>query len=166
MREGAPFDLVYIWGVLHHTGRLWAAMDRAADMVAPGGTLAVALYRKTPLCGFWRAEKAFYSRLPGWARPVLTAPYAAGLLAAQLFMGRNPLKYIRNYQSQRGMDVRHDVIDWLGGYPYESASPAEVAAWAARRGLTPVRADHTPPPRGRGILGTRCAEYVFTRSPL
>ena len=164
--QGAPFDIVYSWGVLHHTGQMWAAMDRAADMVAPGGMLAVALYKKTPLCGFWRVEKAFYSRLPGWARPVLTAPYAVALLAAQLCLGRNPLKHIKNYQSQRGMDFWHDVIDWLGGYPYESASAAEVAAWAATRGLVPVRTANTAPPRGMGILGTGCAEYVFTRPPL
>jgi 2-polyprenyl-6-hydroxyphenyl methylase/3-demethylubiquinone-9 3-methyltransferase len=164
--DGAPFDIVYSWGVLHHTGRMWEAMDRAADMAAPGATIAVALYKKTPLCGFWRVEKAFYSRLPGWARPVLTAPYAAALLAAQILMGRNPLKYIKNYQSQRGMDFWHDVIDWLGGYPYESASPAEVADWAARRGLTPRLTANTAPARGLGILGTGCAEYVFTRPPL
>ena len=43
------FDIVYSWGVLHHTGTgsLWEAADKAIAMVAPGGLLAIALYHRT-----------------------------------------------------------------------------------------------------------------------
>jgi 2-polyprenyl-3-methyl-5-hydroxy-6-metoxy-1,4-benzoquinol methylase len=53
----SPYDIVYSWGVLHHTGALWSAMDRAASFVRPGGLLAIAIYRRSPACGFWRREK-------------------------------------------------------------------------------------------------------------
>src|SRR5579872_3114607 len=62
-RDGL-FDIVHSWGVLHHTGDMWPAIGRAANLVAPGGRLVLALYRKTPLCGFWRIEKRLYTASP------------------------------------------------------------------------------------------------------
>ena len=160
------YDIVYSWGVLHHTGRMWAAMDRAAAMVAPGGRLVIALYKKTPCCGFWRGEKAVYSRLPRWARVPVTAGYAGAFLLAKTVTGHNPLKYLKNYKSQRGMSFWHDCVDWLGGYPYESAVPAEVQDWAARQGLRPERVENTERMAAGGLFGSGCAEYVFTRPGL
>src|SRR3954470_16401378 len=58
------FDVVYSWGVLHHTGAMWRAVDTAAGMVKPGGLFAFSLYEKTPMCGFWTQEKRMYRRLP------------------------------------------------------------------------------------------------------
>ena len=37
-------DVVYSWGVLHHTGRMWEAVDNALKMVSPGGLVYIALY--------------------------------------------------------------------------------------------------------------------------
>lgn len=53
------FDIVYSWGVLHHTGDLWQAVSKAAALVAPNGLLAVAFYRETYLDPFWKLEKRF-----------------------------------------------------------------------------------------------------------
>lgn len=58
-RRDSAYDVVYSWGVLHHTGDMWSAIRKAAAMVAPGGYLALALYRHTPLCGLWRVERKF-----------------------------------------------------------------------------------------------------------
>ncbi len=38
------FDIVYSWGVLHHTGAMWQALENIAGLVKPGGVLAIALY--------------------------------------------------------------------------------------------------------------------------
>ncbi|MFL5587414.1 MAG: class I SAM-dependent methyltransferase, partial [Ktedonobacteraceae bacterium] len=38
------FDIVYSWGVLHHTGAMWQALENACSKVAPGGYLFIALY--------------------------------------------------------------------------------------------------------------------------
>lgn len=62
-RSIGQFDVVYSWGVLHHTGSLWAALDSALDLVSPesGSRIALALYRQTRLCNAWRIEKEFYA---------------------------------------------------------------------------------------------------------
>ncbi len=35
-----PADVVYCWGVAHHTGDMWKAIDNLTQLVAPGGLLA------------------------------------------------------------------------------------------------------------------------------
>lgn len=58
------------------------------------------------------------------------------------------------------MDVFHDVHDWMGGYPYESTTAAEVEAFMAQRGFELQKA---VPWRVRlgGMLGSGCSEYMF-----
>ena len=151
------FDVVYSWGVLHHTGAMWKAIDRASKMVAPGGTFAIALYEKTPLCGAWRVEKKAYMKArPGtqkFARGLYTLLYRFGRLAS----GRNP--FVRGVLN-RGMDLGHDLHDWLGGYPYESTDKAEVAEFLRARGFELVFEKPVKIHLG-GVFGSGCSEYVY-----
>ena len=154
--------MVHSWGVLHHTGDMGTAIDATMRLVAPGGLLVLALYRKTPLCGFWTWEKRLYA---GAGRPVQAAirglyigVFCAGLLAT----ARNPVRYIRDYHTARGMDFFHDVHDWLGGHPYESVTPDEMRRVLSKRGFRLVRAFEKPAPVA-GLLGTHCDEYVAVR---
>ena len=112
-------DIVYSWGVLQHTGDMWPAIEKAAALVGPRGYLALAIYRKTPLCGLWRWEKRRYSKSPPALCAAIRLSYKMAYIAGLAATGRNPLTYIRRYRSNRGMDWHHDVNDWLGGYPYE-----------------------------------------------
>lgn len=154
-------DIVYSWGVLHHTGDMRRAIRCAADRVAPGGMLIIALYRRTPLCGLWRIEKRLYVAAPQPVRRVIEALYAAAFRAAMALRGRSFRAYVEGYVTNRGMNWMTDVRDWLGGYPYESISEADMLAFAAELGLTPVRRFcHRP---GIGLFGTGCDEYVFAR---
>ena len=155
------FDIVYSWGVLHHTGAMWKALECATTLVAPGGTLAIALYRKTPLCGAWRVEKRLYATAPSAVQTVVRGAYKTAYLAGILATGRNPSVYVRNYKSARGMNWHRDVHDWLGGYPYESANPAEVKTQLGRLGFTVIRSIERP--AGIGIFGTGCDEFVSRR---
>lgn len=154
-------DLVYSWGVLHHTGDLAAALERAASLVRPGGRLVLALYRKTPLCGFWRREKRLYTHGPRWYRPIADRVLAALLVAGLLAIGRNPIRYIRDYPKARGMSFMTDVRDWLGGYPYESIAPEETRRRLAALGFAEER--FFPCNTRLGLLGVGCDEYVFRR---
>jgi 2-polyprenyl-6-hydroxyphenyl methylase/3-demethylubiquinone-9 3-methyltransferase len=156
------YDIVYSWGVLHHTGDLWAALERAASMVVPGGRLAVALYRRTPLCGFWKQEKRFYSAASKPVQAAIRAIYQSVFSAALLATGRNPFNYVAHYRSARGMDWRHDVHDWLGGYPYESVEPDAVTGYLGQLGFVTERVFEHPATAG-GLLGSHCDEFVAAR---
>ena len=158
------FDVVYSWGVLHHTGAMWRAIDRAASMVAADGLLALALYRRTPLCGLWRIEKRLYARAPRWAQSVIRGLFKIAYVMALAASGRNPCRYIAAYVGNRGMDWRHDVHDWLGGYPYESVRPVEVKRRLAATGFETVKIKETHPPLA-GLLGTGCDEFIARRGP-
>lgn len=154
------FDIVHAWGVLHHTGDLARAFRLAAAKVAPGGLFAVALYRRTPLCPLWRAEKRLYVAAPRWARRALEAGYLGALRLAFAVRGRSFAEHVARYpERNRGMRFETDVRDWLGGYPYESVSEAEALRLARDCGLEPVRRFCSPP--GFGLFGTGCDEYVF-----
>jgi SAM-dependent methyltransferase len=155
------FDIVYSWGVLHHTGAMWSALERAAGLVNLSGVLAVALYRRTRLCGAWRVEKRLYASMPRLVQSAIRGPYKVAFLIAKALQGRNPITFVRDYQSNRGMTFHHDAHDWLGGYPYESTSPEEVEARLGRLGFSIVRSFVYPV--GVGVFGTGCDEYVYQR---
>lgn len=158
-RELGTFDIVHSWGVLHHTGEMWRALERACSFVRPGGLLAIALYRKTPLCRLWAIEKRIYTTAPRPMQSMIRGAYKSAFLAGLLSQGRNPKSYIREYRSARGMSWHHDVQDWLGGYPYESASPQEVELQLARNRFKLVRTFATPA-RAGGLFGSHCDEFV------
>lgn len=152
-------DIVYSWGVLHHTGAMWAALDRAAGLVAPSGVLAIALYRQTPLCWAWRIEKRAYVSAPPLVQSMVRGTYKMAFLAGKAALGRNPFAYVRNYKSNRGMDWHHDVHDWLGGYPYESAKADTVKSHVMQLGFRTVHTFERS--AGHGLFGTGCDEFVF-----
>jgi 2-polyprenyl-6-hydroxyphenyl methylase/3-demethylubiquinone-9 3-methyltransferase len=156
------FDVVHSWGVLHHTGAMWRAIEACLPMVAPGGLLVLAFYRKTPLCGFWRAEKRFYTSAGAVPRAVVRGIYAAAYVLGLIASGRNPAAYIRDYRRNRGMAWMTDVEDWLGGYPYESVSPEELDAFLTQRGFARERI-FTKPARLGGLFGSHCDEFVYRR---
>src|SRR5712691_837198 len=59
------FDIVYSWGVLHHTGAMWDALENVGLNVAPGGRLVIAIYNDQGRTSKrWRAVKRMYNRLP------------------------------------------------------------------------------------------------------
>lgn len=127
-------DIVYSWGVLHHTGDMWQAIRNAAALVRPGGRFAIAIYNRLQYDTLtkWRGShkwlriKRLYNR-SGWlTKRLLEGTLAFKDIAAMTLRLRNPLSEIRNYREKRGMSWWYDIVDWLGGYPYEFASAGEV----------------------------------------
>jgi len=160
--DDGRYDIVYSWGVLHHTGAVWRAIEDAARMVAPSGTFAIALYRKTPLCSVWAREKRFYAHASTSTQSVIRCLYVSFYRAALLARCRNPVAYERNYRTTRGMDWKHDVHDWLGGYPYESVDSNAVRVELNRLGFDIERVfEHKP--AAAGLFGTHCDEFVAVR---
>lgn len=156
------FDVVYSWGVLHHSGALRAAAAKAAAMVAPGGRLVVALYRRTRLCRFWAVEKRFYKDASPRVQRLLRGVYVAAFRAGCALSDRSFRDHVAGYPSRRGMEFHTDVHDWLGGWPYESIAPDEAVALLERQGLV-LETAHTRAGRPWGWLGSGCDEYVLHR---
>jgi SAM-dependent methyltransferase len=162
VRRLGTFDVVYAWGVLHHTGAMHDALAAAARLVAPGGLFGFALYHRTLRCRLWRWEKRWYSRASQQAQRRARALYIALLRAAFFFIGRDFRSHVANYHSIRGMDFVHDVHDWMGGYPYESILAPEVEALMRSLHFARIRATGTP--LTTGIFGSGCDEYLYRRT--
>lgn len=163
MANLSQFDIVYSWGVLHHTGAMWVAIDHCISKVAPGGLLFLAIYNdqgwKSRL---WWGIKAVYNSLP---RGLNTAyAYSLGYLAnavniLKYTLRMQPMKAIGpllNYRARRGMSLHRDMVDWIGGFPYEVASYDTLVAYVASRGFELVCG------RRAGSLG--CHEVVLRRA--
>ncbi|HVM18163.1 MAG TPA: class I SAM-dependent methyltransferase [Gaiellaceae bacterium] len=155
-------DIVYSWGVLHHTGDMFAAIRNAAGVVAPGGVFCIAIYNRVTGrlldSRRWRSVKRFYNRSPSAIRRVLEALYFTYWLAHQIRARRNPVSAAAEYKASRGMGLLTDLVDWLGGYPYEFASVDEIVYFCRDEcGLDLVRVIPTTP----GGLGNN--EFVFRR---
>lgn len=156
------YDVVYSWGVLHHTGDMWRAIDCASRRVAPGGWFALALYQKTPLCGAWTVEKAIYTKAGEPVRRLMRKAYILAYRLGLAVQRRSFSQHVESYSQKRGMSFEHDVHDWLGGYPYESVTPEAARAFMVERDFQPVLIGDLKP--GLGIFGTGCAEFVFRRN--
>jgi 2-polyprenyl-6-hydroxyphenyl methylase/3-demethylubiquinone-9 3-methyltransferase len=134
------FDLVYAWGVLHHTGALWQALENASGSVARGGRLFIAIYNHQP---YWTRLhtmlKWAYVRWPRpfntWVAALQIAFYVTRGLVKDLVLLRNPLARYRNYDRLRGMSWWYDCLDWIGGYPFETATPQAVFDFLQARGF-------------------------------
>src|SRR5204863_6251832 len=124
------FDIVYSWGVLHHTGAMWQALGNVAGLVAEGGTLFIAIYNdQGKYSRRWTRVKKFYNRS---SKPIR---HLTVLAVCVLLWWRSWLKdllRLRPFESwklagrTRGMSAWWDTVDWVGGFPFEVAKPEEI----------------------------------------
>lgn len=154
------WDIVYSWGVLHHTGDMWQALDNVTHLVKPGGRLFISIYNdQGPVSSGWKAVKRLYNRGPAGRLAVMSTfvPYfvGRGVLADALRM-KNPISRYREYRRTRGMSMTHDWSDWLGGYPFEVAKPEAIFDFFKARGFGLERLTTCG-----GRLG--CNEFVLTK---
>jgi 2-polyprenyl-6-hydroxyphenyl methylase/3-demethylubiquinone-9 3-methyltransferase len=156
------FDVVYSWGVLHHTGQMWRALRNAQLPVRVGGKLFIAIYNDMgSKSRRWLWIKRTYNELPRF----LKTPFALAAIApeeAKSFLRSmvilRPGEYVRSwtqYDKNRGMSRWCDIIDWVGGYPYEVAKPEEVFDFYRESGLTLTKMKC-------GGVGLGCNEFVFS----
>jgi 2-polyprenyl-3-methyl-5-hydroxy-6-metoxy-1,4-benzoquinol methylase len=157
------YDVVYSWGVLHHTGAMWEAFGRVCRLVGPGGRLAISIYNdQGGASRRWRIIKRIYNRSPLPVRWMMAAGFALLHELRQslirLLRRENPLPFAdwARKKQDRGMSPWHDVVDWIGGYPFEVAKPEEVFRFCRAAGfeLTWLTTQG---------CGYGCNEYVFRR---
>lgn len=145
------FDIVYSWGVLHHTGQMWKALKNVSDLPKKnGGYLFIALYNDQDwISCYWKAVKKTYNInfVGRWMMILIHWPYQFGL--------RYLIRFVTGrMQIERGMSMWRDMIDWLGGYPFETAKPEEIFNYFHGLGYHLVKLKTCG-----GRMG--CNEYVF-----
>jgi peptidoglycan/LPS O-acetylase OafA/YrhL/2-polyprenyl-3-methyl-5-hydroxy-6-metoxy-1,4-benzoquinol methylase len=154
------YDVVYAWGVLHHTGAMWQALENILRAVAPDGRLFVAISNdQGSWSARWRRVKQFYNSGPlgrTIVRSTFIPAFAVRNLASDLVWRRNPVQRYSQYKRNRGMSVLRDWVGWLGGYPFEVAKPEHVFEFLRDRGF--VLQDLKT---CGGSMG--CNEFIFQR---
>lgn len=164
IRSLGHFDVIYSWGVLHHTGDMWRAFENVSICAAPDSRLFIAIYNDQGSWSVrWRRIKRTYNRLPRFLR----LPFAVLVMGPRelrpilLSMSRLQFSdYLRSwssYQTNRGMSRWHDLVDWIGGYPFEVARPEQIFDFYRPQGYVLDRLKTCG-----GGLG--CNEFVFTRT--
>ena len=152
-RKLGEFDIVYSWGVLHHTGQMWTAIENASRLAKPRNSkLWISLYAKGPIYPRHLKTKQLYNRLPG---PLRHAMVMVFLLRRWRKAHRAGKKLRDWFWHGRGMNAYHDAVDWLGGLPYEVASVDEVQTFLGERGWTLERVSEVPE--------GQCSVYLFRR---
>ncbi len=156
------FDIVYSWGVLHHTGAMWEALDNVCCVVKPKGKLFISLYNHQV---YWTAFntmlKRAYNKSPRTGKWMIGGMFVAfqaikGLIKDILFF-RNPARRYIDKKKSRGMSMWHDWIDWVGGYPFEVSKPEQIFDFYSKRGFTLQKLKTTGGGHG-------CNEYVFKKA--
>lgn len=168
LKSLGTFDVVYCWGVAHHTGAMWDAIDNLSTRCATNGALVLAIYNdQLYVSRLWRGIKRIYQRLPRLLRPLYVCGIGAALILKRLAITllasllrlltlRNPFapfaNWIRETES-RGMHGWYDLVDWVGGWPFETARPEAVFRFLRDRRFS-LRELTTSPGHG-------CNEFLF-----
>lgn len=154
------FDVVYSWGVLHHTGAMWLGLENMISAVAPGGRLFVAIYNDQGWKSHcWWLIKFIYNKTPRILQPVYA--YTLGAVVTTLNLIKYTIKLrpmmaiapLIGYQRSRGMSVTHDLIDWIGGFPYEFATFEVIQNYMEARGFQLQK--------GKRAQSLGCHEMIF-----
>jgi 2-polyprenyl-6-hydroxyphenyl methylase/3-demethylubiquinone-9 3-methyltransferase len=152
LRRLEQFDVVYSWGVLHHTGNMWKALENVAALVKEDGLLFIAIYNDQRwISSYWKHVKKIYNR-NRFARLAMIGIHAPYFLARQLVK----TLLMGSRSRRRGMDPWRDILDWLGGFPFEVARPEAVFDLYRARGFSLERMTTVGGRHG-------CNEFVLRR---
>lgn len=157
------YDVVYSWGVLHHTGAMWDALENVKHLVKPDGQLYIAIYNdRGETSQLWLKRKQRYCSLPGILKPFyflyVYGPHELKKLVKSVRKGKVS-EYIESwsaYKRSRGMTRLYDMIDWLGGLPYEFAKASTLRDFYEKDGFKLEKLIENP--------NTGCHELLFRRT--
>jgi len=138
MEKLPKFDIVYSWGVLHHTGDMWQAIQNATIPLKETALFFIALYtwdsQVSPTAEFWLDIKKKYNKASALGKFMYEVWYYNRFcLIPDLKNKTNPLKRFQNYKNDRGMALWTDIKDWLGGWPMEYVKIMDLQKYASEK---------------------------------
>ena len=142
-------DIVYAWGVLHHTGAMWEAIDNSARLVKKEGLFALAIYNRHWSSSFWLGFKRFYNRRGKIIQKIMVLSVFLPRVLARLIKLKHP------FSEKRGMSIYYDAVDWAGGFPYEYANFDEIVSFLKKRGFILIN--------GIRAKSIGCNQFVFKK---
>lgn len=132
LKKFGQVDILYSWGVLHHTGYMFQAFENISHLVKNGGLFFISIYNdQGRRSREWKMIKRLYNQTNHFFKNIILFLCLVRLWGVtfikDFLKGCNPLRtWLRYGENNRGMSAWHDVVDWVGGYPFEVAKPEEV----------------------------------------
>lgn len=139
-----PYDLVFAWGVLHHTGDTCQALHTIAGLVKPDGVLYVYLYGRDA----WSPTKTMVIQALRWL--LLPVPPKLKFYLFYLLLG--------DYKAGVAMDV-------LGSLIAQRFRPDEVDGWLQDLGFTEIVATRPGPDIYRRCSRAGCSAKPYFLPP-
>ena len=159
MRSLGKYDIVYAWGVLHHTGNMERALSNVQIPVSKNGLLYISIYNDQAIKSkFWKKVKKIYCSC--WAgrylvKSIFIPYFALQAVLISIIKYRNLNGCFSFYKKRRGMSIFRDWIDWLGGYPFEVAKPEKIFNFFKDNGFLLLNLTTTN--------GLGCNQFVFKK---
>ena len=157
------YDIVYSWGVLHHTGNMWKALENAELCLnqQTDSMLFIAIYNdQGQLSNRWKKIKKTYCSANRFGKAIMRAFilfYEYVIHDGWRFI-KHPIRFCKNRKKDvgRGMNRYHDIIDWYGGYPFEVAKPEEIFDFYKQKGYSLEKMSTCED-------GSGCNQFVFKK---
>lgn len=155
------FDIVYSWGVLHHTGNMYQALENVSILMKEQGIFYLAIYNRSRswwigTSQFWLSVKKLYNKSGYLGKNIIFGLYFLYFLLDSIICLKNPFQRMKKF-NRRGMNWYHNVLDWLGGLPYEFAAPYEITNFFAKKSIYSQKIEN-----GYGLA---CVEYLLVFRP-
>ena len=148
--KNQKFEIVYSWGVLHHTGDLQTSLKNSIQLVKKNGYLILAIYNDQGLfSNYWLIVKKMYNYnfIFKLLIIILHAPYF-------LFFIPIIKIFLKKEFDNRGMKIWYNYLDWIGGYPFQTSKPSDLINFVQNQNFKLVY---------KNLVGTKlgCNEFIF-----
>lgn len=126
------FDVVYSWGVIHHSEDARESFSNLAKHLKPGGEMILAVYLKTGLSWFWNFSRVFYQKAPKWFQTIFRNIGSCFLNSVDFI---KKMIFGKSRYMMRGTNNKELINDWFGVPHRTFHSYNEVFQWFRENGL-------------------------------
>jgi ubiquinone/menaquinone biosynthesis C-methylase UbiE len=123
----ASFDIVWAWGTVHHTTDPLAAITELGRVLRPGGSILLAIYRRTRVTWIHEAIRRSLIRTPEWSWTTIANIMAFFLWPVVWF-------FKRREKSRQGEKLAELVLDWYFVPIRSYYTPEEIKRFLESRG--------------------------------